>query len=176
MRVGSTLEELQKQYGNDVRFVFKHFVVHPQTAMTPALATCAAGMQGKFWEMEKAVWSSAWDSQSGRMKDVQLLNNDNMEKLAGELKLNMDKFKSDMNGDKCKKDISDGMATLSKMGVRGTPAFFINGRYLSGAQPIEAFKAVIDEEIKKADEAIKGGTKADEYYKTAIVEKGKKSL
>jgi protein-disulfide isomerase len=176
MRVGSTLEELNKAYPNDVRFVFKHFVVHPQTAMTPALATCAAGNQGKFWEMEKAVWSSAWDTSSGRMKDVQMLNQDNMEKLAGELKLNMDKFKADMAGDKCKKDIQDGMSMLSKMGVRGTPAFFINGRYLSGAQPIEAFKAVIDEEIKKADEAIKSGTKADDYYKTAVVDKGKKSL
>jgi protein-disulfide isomerase len=157
--------------------VFKHFVVHPQTAMTPALATCAAGMQGKFWEFEKAVWNSAWDIQAGpRMKDVQLLNEDNMVKIATDLKLNMDKFKADMKADKCKNDINGAMASLSKLGVRGTPAFFINGRYLSGAQPIENFKAVIDEEIKKADDAIKAGTKADEYYKTAVMEKGKKAM
>jgi len=172
-----TLEDLQKQYGNDVRFVFKHFVVHPQTAMTPALATCAAGNQGKFWEMEKAVWNSAWDIQAGpRMKDVTLLNEDNMKKLAQGLGLNMDKFTADMNGESCKKFISETMQTMSKLGVRGTPAFFINGRYLSGAQPIEAFKSVIDDELKKADEAIKSGTKPDEYYKTAVMEKGKKSI
>jgi predicted DsbA family dithiol-disulfide isomerase len=68
------------------------------------------------------------------------------------------------------------MLALSKLGVRGTPAFFINGRYLSGAQPIESFKAVIDEELKKADEAIKGGVKAEDYYRTAIMEKGKKTI
>jgi predicted DsbA family dithiol-disulfide isomerase len=157
--------------------VFKHFVVHPQIAMTPALATCAAGMQGKFWEFEHAVWNSAWDIQAGpRMKDPQLLNEDNMVKLATDMKLNVDKFKTDMKGDKCKNDVNGGMTTLSKLGVRGTPAFFINGRYLSGAQPIDAFKSVIDEEIKKADEAIKAGTKPSDYYQTAVVEKGKKTL
>ncbi len=171
-----TLEELQKQYGDNVRFVFKHFVVHPTTAMTPALATCAAGMQGKFWEFEKAVWNSAWDVTSGRPKDLQMLNEDNMNKIATDLKLNVDKFKADLKGDKCKSDVNGGMAVLSKLGVRGTPAFFINGRYLSGAQPIDSFKTIIDEEIKKADEAIKAGTKPEDYYKVAVMEKGKKSL
>lgn len=157
--------------------MFKHFVVHPQIAMIPALATCAAGMQGKFWEFEHAVWNSAWDIQAGpRMKDATLLNEDNMVKLATDMKLNVDKFKTDLKGDKCKNDVNGGMATLSKLGVRGTPAFFINGRYLSGAQPIDAFKSVIDEEIKKADESIKAGTKPADYYQTAVVEKGKKSL
>jgi len=157
--------------------VFKNFVVHPQTAMTPALATCAAGLQGKFWEMEHAVWNSAWDIAAGpKMRDVQLLNEDNMVKLATDLKLNVDKFKTDLKGDKCKNDVNGAMASLSKVGVRGTPAFFINGRYLSGAQPIDAFKSVIDEEIKKADEVLKSGTKAEDYYKTAIMDKGKKTL
>ena len=142
-----TLEELNKQYEGNVRFVFKHFVVHPQTAMTPALATCAAGMQGKFWEFEKAVWNSAWDVQAGRPKDLQMLNEDNMNKIATDLKLNVEKFKSDLKGDKCKGDVNNGMAILSKLGVRGTPAFFINGRMLSGAQPFEAFKDIIDQEL-----------------------------
>ena len=55
------------------------------------------------------------------------------------------------------------------------PAFFVNGRSLSGAQPFENFKSVIDEEMKKADEAIKKGTKAEEYYQKAVVETGKKT-
>ena len=145
--------------------------------MTPALATCAAGMQGKFWDFEHGVWKGAWDSDPRpHMKDAAMLNQDAMEKLAKDLGLNVEKFKADMAGDKCKQAISDSMKTLSTLGVRGTPAFFINGRYLSGAQPIEAFKAVIDDEMKKADDAIKGGVKADQYYKTAVVDKGKKAL
>jgi protein-disulfide isomerase len=145
--------------------------------MTPALATCAAGMQGKFWEFEHAVWQASWDAEPRpHMKGAETLSAANMEKLAGDMKLNVEKFKADMNGDKCKQQISESMQQLSKLGVRGTPAFFINGRYLSGAQPIESFKAVIDEEIKKADDALKAGTKPEEYYKTAIIEKGKKTL
>ena len=157
--------------------MFKHYVVHPQVAMTPALATCAAGMQGKFWEFEHAVWQGAWEGEPRpHMKDAKMLAQENMEAIATTLKLNLDKFKADMAGEKCKQTISETMQQLSKLGVRGTPAFFINGRYLSGAQPIESFKAVIDEEIKKADEAVKAGTKPDEYYKTAVMEKGKKTI
>src|SRR5262249_51938551 len=80
-RAGGTIDELQKQYGNELRVVFKHYIIHPQTATTPALAACAANMQGKFWEFSKQVWSSAWDTANGpRMRDVQLLNEDNMMK------------------------------------------------------------------------------------------------
>ena len=59
--------------------------------------------------------------------------------------------------------------------LRGVPAFYINGRYLSGARPVASFKTVIDEELKKAKQAIKGGIKQKNYYKH-LVKKGKKSL
>ncbi len=176
-RVGGTVDELKKQYGDQVRVVYKHFVVHPQIAMTPALAACAAGEQGKFWEFHHAIWDGAWEVQpQPHMKDPKMLGADQMEVIAKGLNLDMKKFKDDMAGDKCKNDINGTMAFLSKMGVHGTPAFFINGRYVSGAQPIDNFKTIIDEEIKKADTAIAAGTKAEDYYKTAIVDKGKKSL
>jgi predicted DsbA family dithiol-disulfide isomerase len=80
-----------------------------------------------------------------------------------------------MKSESCQQDVANDQKILSQVGVRGTPAFFINGRYLSGAQPIDRFKAIIDEEIKKADAAMKGGQKPEEYY-GAIVAKGKKSL
>ncbi len=170
-----TLERIAKEYPNDVRFAFKHFVVHPQIATTPALAACAAQKQGKFWEMKKAIWDSAWEmTDRPKMKDPQLLSQANMEKLAGDLGLNMDKFKSDMGGQGCKDLISQQQQSMSQVGVDGTPGFFVNGRPLSGAQPFENFKAVIDEEIKKADDAMKKGTKPEEYYEKAVVLGGKK--
>jgi protein-disulfide isomerase len=170
------MEEIAKNYPNDVRFVFKNFVVHPQTATTPALAACAAQLQGKFWEMKKAIWESAWEiDPRPHMKDVQLLNQDNMEKLAQGLGLNMTKFKADLSGQACKSRIDNEQRELSQVGVDGTPAFYVNGRLISGAMPFQSFKAVIDEEIKKADDAIKGGVKPDEYYQKQVVEKGKKS-
>jgi protein-disulfide isomerase len=169
-RVSSTIEELRKQYPNDVRVAWKHYVVHPQVATTAALATCAAQKQGKFFELQKKIWTEGWAD--GRLGDI---GEGTMVKFAGDLGLNVDKFKSDMKSESCQQDVANDQKILSQVGVRGTPAFFINGRYLSGAQPIDRFKAIIDEEIKKADAAMKGGQKPEEYY-GAIVAKGKKSL
>jgi predicted DsbA family dithiol-disulfide isomerase len=152
-------------------------VVHPQIAMTPALAACAAGEQGKLFEMKEAIFSSAWEiDPQPRMKDPNLLNQENMEKLASSLGLKMDKFKADMAGDKCKNAIQNDQKQVSAVGTRGTPAFYINGRFISGAQPIDRFKAVIDEELKKYDAAVKAGQKADTYYNDVVVGKGKKSV
>jgi protein-disulfide isomerase len=170
------MEEVLKNYPNDVRLAYKHYVVHPQVATTPALATCAAQKQGKFWEMEKAIWESAWEiDPRPHLKDAALLGKDNMEKLAKGLGLNMDKFKADLDGEACKTQIATHQRELSNVGVDGTPAFFVNGRPVSGAQPYQNFKALIDEELKKADDAIKAGTKPEEYYEKAVVEKGKKT-
>jgi protein-disulfide isomerase len=171
------MDEIEKAYGDDVRFVYKHFVVHPQTATIPALATCAAQKQGKFWQMKQAIWESAWELEPRpRMKDPALLGADNMEKVAKEVGLDVAKFKADMNGEECKARIVADQRELSAVGVDGTPAFFVNGRPISGAQPFPSFKAVIDEELKKADDAIKAGTKPEEYYQKVVVEKGKKSV
>lgn len=126
--------------------------------------------------MEKAIWESAWDLEPPKMKSPQLLGQENMEKLAQGLGLNMNKFKADMAGDLCKNDLAKDQAALSAVGTRGTPAFYINGRFLSGAQPIDRFKALIDEELKKAEAAVNAGTKPDQYYQEFVVNKGKKSV
>ena len=68
------------------------------------------------------------------------------------------------------------MAELTKFGVGATPVFFINGRFLSGAQPFPAFAALIDEELAKAKAAVKAGTKPAKYYEQEIVKKGLPSL
>ncbi len=104
------------------------------------------------------------------------LSQENMDKLAGEVGLNMQKFKADSEGD-CKKIIREDQQQMAMVGVGGTPAFFVNGRFLSGARPVEQFKALIDEELKKANERIgKEGTTAGNYYQKWVLEKGKKSL
>src|SRR5262245_46608155 len=170
MRVSSTLDELKKQYGDNLRIVWKHYVVHPQVATDASLAACAAQQQGKFKEFHEEIWAKGWEG--GRMKDISAPA---MEKIAQDLKLDMNKFKADMASQKCKDDLANDQKMLAAVGTRGTPAFYINGRYLSGAQPIDSFKKLIDEEMKKADDAIKAGAKAEEYY-SSIVAKGKKSV
>ncbi len=138
-------------------------MVHPQTATIPAMASCAAQQQGKFFEMRALIWG----------KD---LGEESMKKLAAELGLDAKKFAADLGSEACKTDIANDQKALSAIGTRGTPAFYINGRFLSGARPVEQFKVLVDEELKKADLALKAGVKLEEYYNVAVVQKGKKSI
>jgi predicted DsbA family dithiol-disulfide isomerase len=159
-----------KDYGNDIKVVYKHFVVHPQHATIPAQAACAAALQNKFAEMEHLIWQKGFNA--GRN-----LSKENMVTLAKEAGLNMDQFTKDMDGPDCAKRVRQDQAELSVVGTSGTPAFYINGRFLSGARPIEQFKEVIDEELKKASERIsKGEATVENYYDKFVVEKGKKGL
>ncbi len=160
---------MAKAYPKDLKIVYKHFVVHPQQATIPALAACAADKQGKFHQMYEAIWEKGFNA--GRN-----LSQENMDKLAQEVGLNVQKYKADMDGD-CKNTIRQDQQQLASVGVGGTPAFFVNGRFLSGARPPEQFKALIDEELKKANERDgKEGTTAANYYQKWVMEKGKKSL
>jgi len=143
--------------------------VHPQTATEPALAACAGGMQGKFAEMEKGIWEKAY----GKGRDF---SPKNLESIAKEVGLDMAKYKADHDG-ACKATIAKDQKDLSAVGTTGTPAFYINGRFLSGAQKIDTFKKIIDEELKKANDVIaKGGATAANYYDTQIYKKGLKKL
>jgi protein-disulfide isomerase len=191
-KVRPTMEELHKIYGNDLRVAYKQLVVHPRNAMAGALAFCAAGKQGKHKEMDAMIWDKGFKVRQMDLSDVpadpQAVEKKPPQKcwdtpdgckivvgFAKELQLNIDQFKADMKGD-CMKVVQSDMKTLSQLGVSATPGFFVNGRFLSGAMPIENFKALIDEELKKANERIQQGTPQADYYKTWIVEKGQKTL
>lgn len=191
-KVNPTIDELMKKYGNDLKVVYKQFVVHPTVATAPAVAVCAAAKQGKFTPMNHAIWDKVFTPKKfDQMVDAaeakpgtpgggkqQCFESEagcaNLEAIAKEIGLDLNKFKADMKGD-CATDIRKQQAELSQMGMSATPGFFINGRFLSGAQPIDAFSAVIDEELKKANERIAAGTKLADYYKTWVVEKGMKA-
>jgi len=164
MRVGPTLKKIQKVYGNKVKIVHKHYVVHPTRATIPALASCAAQQQGKFDEMHTKIFSKF-----GRFGQAQ------MDTYAKELGLNAGKFKKDMEG-MCKKLIRKDQMELARVGARGTPAFFINGRFLSGNQPFPNFKRLIDEELAKAQAVVKKGMPVAKYYTEMILKKGKKTM
>ncbi|MBA3539309.1 MAG: thioredoxin domain-containing protein, partial [Deltaproteobacteria bacterium] len=88
--------------------------------------------------------------------------------------LNVDKFKADMKT--CTALEQKDMKELQQFGVGATPSFFINGRFISGAMPLENFIPLVDEELKKANDAIAKGVPAASYYQTEIVGKGLKSL
>ena len=150
-------------------------VVHPQVATTGALAFCAAAKQGKAAELDDLLWEKEFKARA--FDPDQCWTGGTCEKtnaLAQELQLDMSKFKEDMKG--CQPAVQADMKELQKFGVSGTPAFFINGRYISGAVPIENFSSVIDEELKKANERIQSGTPAEQYYQQWVMDKGVKAL
>ena len=155
-------------YPGEVRIVYKNFLIHPDAARAPAHAACAANMQGKFSEMDELLWEKGY--KAGRNYSPE-----NLDKLAGEAGLDMAKFKADMEG-ACPKIIQKDQGEMQMIGTRGTPAFYINGRFLSGARPIHFFKQVIDEELKKANERIAKGTPVEKYYEEWVLKKGLKKL
>src|SRR5262249_31886715 len=105
----------------------------------------------------------------------QALDRPSLEKFAGEIGLNVDKFKADLDSGKYKAKVDAELAEGNKIGARGTPSFFVNGKPFVGAQPFEAFKAKIDEEIKNADAVMKKEHVAagDKLY--AAMQKGAKT-
>ncbi len=125
--------------------------------MPAALAAEAAGRQGKFWEMHDKLF-----------ENQRQMTDDNFIVWAGEFGLDVEKFKKDMADPALKKKIQAQQAQGSSVGARGTPSFFVNGRFLAGNQPAANFKKIIDEEMKKADKLIAAGTAKDKVYDKTI--------
>lgn len=106
--------------------------------MPAAKAAEAAGRQGKFWEMHDKLF-----------ENQKALNDANYLAWAGELGLDIEKFKKDLADPALQKMLEGQQRQGMTLGARGTPAFFVNGRFLSGAQPYESFKRLIDAELGK---------------------------
>jgi protein-disulfide isomerase len=142
VRVGSTLDELLKQYPKEVRLVYK---MHPlpmhANAMVAAKGALAAQAQGKFLEMHHKLDESS-----------SALSRDKVIEIAKGLGLDMDRFAKDMDSDAVKARIDRETKETTDIGASGTPAMFVNGRYVSGAKPLEFFKGMADEELKWAKE------------------------
>jgi protein-disulfide isomerase len=172
-RANPTIEQVLKTYPKDVRLVNKYFLIHGPPAIPPGLAACAANKQGKYSEMKKALWDKIWGS---GQPDKDQLTPDNMVKIAGDLKLDTDKFKADMQSPDCQRWLQESQETLAPVGTTGTPSFYVNGRHLNGAVPFEDFKKVVDEELDKANKAIAGGVPQAEYYQREILGKGDKKV
>jgi len=136
-RVEPTVQEVLKAYGPDkVRFVYRNFPLPMHEAARPAAeaAACAAD-QGKFWEYHEKLMA-ATD-----------LTPPNLKTMAGQVGIDEKKFDECVAKQKFKDAVEKDIKAGEEAGVSGTPAFFINGRMIDGAQPLEKFKEIIDEEL-----------------------------
>jgi predicted DsbA family dithiol-disulfide isomerase len=118
--------------------------------------------------MEHGIWEKAYAKRDFAPATL--------EGIAKSVGLDMAKYKADHDG-VCKEKIRQDQADVSAVGTTGTPAFYINGRFLSGARPVDQFKALVDEELKKANDRIsKGEATAANYYDKFVFQKGAKKL
>ncbi len=117
--------------------MFKHLPlpIHPK-APAAHVAAEAAHRQGKFFEMYDKIFSNQAEMSPAKYEEY-----------AAEIGLDLEQFKQDVASDAVKQRISTDAREVQALGINSTPAFLVNGKYLSGAQPFERFKAVIDQEI-----------------------------
>lgn len=145
-----TLKQVKAEYGDEIKFQFRHFPLvslHPN-AFAASRAAEAASLQGKFWEMHDALYQTADpNGQSGWVasKDV----TDAFDQYAQQLGLNVEQFKKDFTSGKVNDAVNADIAEGNKLGITGTPTFYINGKKIEVNNDVESFKKVIDAEIAK---------------------------
>lgn len=138
-RAEPTIEQVLKEYEGKVRLVYRDFPLSfHQNAQKAAEATECADEQGKFWEYHDKLF-----------ENQDALDVNNLKQYAKDLGLDSSKFDNCLDSGKYTEEVQKDLADGQSLGVSGTPAFFINGRLVSGAQPFSAFKQVIDGELAK---------------------------
>jgi protein-disulfide isomerase len=146
-RVEPTLAELEKEYGGKIKLVWRHMPLpfHADAPLASQAAQEAFAQKGNtaFWKFHDKLFEA-----QGTSEDA--IKRPGLEKIAQELGLNMDKFKSALDSNAHKAKIDADTKIGNDAGINGTPAFVINGYYLSGAQPAAAFKKLINRALKDA--------------------------
>ena len=159
--------ELARAYGSQARFVWKHFIVHRDYAQVAALGACAAAKQGKFAAFFEAMMSSVFDGARSMQTDLATVKT-----VAAKVGLDGARFDADLRSAACRDEVIRDQQQFERIGQGAVPVTYINGRVLQGAQPIEAFRTLIDEELAKAKAAVAKGARASTYY-DSLVKSGK---
>ncbi|HTV02120.1 MAG TPA: thioredoxin domain-containing protein [Luteitalea sp.] len=139
-RVQPTLTTLLDKYKGQVRLVYKHLPLdglHPQARRVSEASWCA-GQQDRFWQFHDAVYAESTPDSS----DAALA------RLGAAAGLDAAKFTSCLANPEAKAAVQRDVTQGEALGLSSTPGFFINGREVRGAQPLEAFAAIIDEELR----------------------------
>ena len=133
------LETLPKILRNfSVKVVFKDFPVHGEVKAHEA-ANCARE-QGKYWEYHEILFKKQAEWRKNESKFIEY---------AKELGLNLSEFEACLDSGKYREEVLEDKEEGIKLGVRGTPTFFINGKMIAGAKPYEEFEKILKEMTQK---------------------------
>jgi protein-disulfide isomerase len=148
-RVEPTVQAIEKEYGNKIKFVWRHMPLpfHKNAPLAAEAAQEVFAQKGAaaFWTFHDKVFNADGD-------DTARTDRASLEKIAQEMGVDMDKFKNALDNNTHKAKIDADAELGNKAGINGTPAFVINGYYISGAQPEGTFKKLINRALKEAGE------------------------
>ena len=142
VRVQPTLERVLQEYAGRLRLVYRHFPltsIHPR-AWKAAEASLCAGEQDRFWEMHDLMFAEQHAMSVPDLKDK-----------ARRLGLAGAEFDACLDSGRHYEAVRSDILAGTAAGVSGTPAFLVNGRFLSGAVPFEHFAALIDDELARVE-------------------------
>ena len=139
-RAHDTVEQLVAAYPKDIRLIFMDYPLpmHNRAAAAAEAARCA-GEQGKYWEYGDNLMKAAGD-----------LSDENLKQRATDLSLDASAFETCITSTKHEPAVQSDFTEGNRVGVSGTPTFFINGRMIVGAKALEDFKQIVDDEIRRA--------------------------
>jgi protein-disulfide isomerase len=135
----ATLKDVMREYDGKIRWVFRDFPIaslHPRAPKAAEAARCA-GEQGRFWEYHDLLFES---QSPATIEDFR--------RSAEQLKLDLKSFGQCLDSGKHQAAVEADVQEGARLGVTGTPTFFINGRILVGAQPLESFRKIIEAELR----------------------------
>lgn len=101
------------------------------------MATIAAQNQGKFWELHDLIF-----------KNQKQLSQEKIEEFASQLGLNMDKFRQDIGSQATRQQLANDIQEAQRIGVRGTPSLYVNGRKVADRSP-QGMQKLIDQELAR---------------------------
>jgi protein-disulfide isomerase len=137
--VESSLRQVLKKYGDQVRLVYMDFpLAFHQHAMEAAIAARCADEQGQFWPYHDALLESPSSLSTPALKTT-----------AAELGLDSVTFGSCLDERKFEANVVADRTQGESIGAKGTPYFVVGSRSMSGAQPLSAFESVIDEQLRR---------------------------
>jgi protein-disulfide isomerase len=137
------MKQLMVEFSDRVVFVYRHFPlteIH-QNAEFAARAAEAAGKQGKFWEMHDLLFEK--QDEWAKVADIETM----FESYASLLGISVDQFKTDFNSKEVRDLVKAERASAIKLGLQGTPSFFINGKQIQNPTSVDAFRAIIQAAI-----------------------------
>lgn len=140
------VKSIMDEFGQDVRFVSRYFPLPGhKNSMTSASAVEAAAKQGKYWEMYDLLFAeqTTWGEKTSANPKI-------FEEYAKQLGLNMEQYAKDVNSKEVKERVTRDKIAGNRLGISGTPTFFVNGSKIPNPKGLEDFKTFIKAELQKS--------------------------